>query len=150
MFSYYGLSQALFGILGLVLWMYPILIYFDCKKWRRLGVPVYPGLVASSFILLNIAIASNFFSIFGGYFYSRAFMYGYGLNYTPLILLIVYFMMRELRYRPMSKQENPPLPPAPAWSRWLFILIFLIPILLVLLFILVVVTVLRGGSPGFL
>lgn len=131
------------GLLNLIL---AIWVYVDAKKFRRRGVPVKPGIIAGLIVFISYA-TTFFFGFGGGLFYSfiprsvwRSLFgmgwFGGGVIIGVGIPLVIYLLLRFLKYEKVAALGGPPLPPAPKWSFWLFIGLLVLPLLLVGVFIL--------------
>lgn len=148
----YFFSSSIGSIFGLpfLFLIFSIWVYFDAKKWRGRGVNVRPGVIAGLLLLIYYVIVVV---EFGGGFFS----YGYGYSYStarffiqfmplipPLILVGIYFYLRQVRYAKEASADNPPLPAAPAWTKWFFIAVFFLPPILAALAIIYFFAVFRG------
>ncbi len=127
-------------IFGVAYWFSTIWIYYDAKTWRRRGVPVTPGFIASLFLViaavlewLSLLAADELQRIiWGGYYYSyfTSLFRGVFMIGALVICFLAYLIWRTVKYQKIAVQGNPPLPAAPAWTKWLFIVILILPLLL--------------------
>ncbi len=111
-------------IVFIVATIFGIWVYADALKFRKLGVNVKPGLVASLVIILGILISSSL----DQYSQTSAVIFGLGI---PSLL----YFFRYRKYKKLAQTGGQPLPSEPLWSRLLFAIILLYAFMTILSFL---------------
>lgn len=124
----------MFILVYIVSWLASIWVYFDAKKFRKAGVPVRPGLVASAYLgifgILQLLLSVGR-GVGVGLIPQRGFAGALISAVLPLVLAWGFYLYRRVGFQKRAMLNNPPLPLAPRWTIGVFVIVFLSPLILV-------------------
>lgn len=124
------------AILGILTFGGPIGVYLDVRHWRKMGVPVNPGLVASIYTIGTLIVPwTLFFAIAASNLPASVNVFLSMLSYVPVAGLVWYVLVYRPKLISASRVSPGPLPPASTGSSLFFVFLLVLPILVIVGFV---------------